>query len=207
MTRRTAARAAGRADRQGAARPLAHADLPGGTALRPDRRALRHRRADQRRAASAPMSSSSWCRPSAPATSSSWTISAATRARPCAALIRAAGAKLFFLPPYSPTSTRSSRSSPSSRPCCAKPTERTIEATWRRHRRTSSTLHPTECANYFTTPDTLQHNGSNSSRRAVNNMGRDTRLPPVAGATRMSLPASRRTMIRLATSPNQRSNG
>ena len=37
-------------------------------------------------------------------------------------LIRAAGAKLFFLPPYSPDLNRSSRSSPSSRPCCAKPT-------------------------------------------------------------------------------------
>jgi hypothetical protein len=44
-------------------------------------------------------------------------------------LIRAAGAKLFFLPRYSPDprfregrlSTRSSRSLPSSRPCCAKP--------------------------------------------------------------------------------------
>ena len=46
--------------------------------------------------------------------------------------IRAAGAKLFFLPPYSPTSTPSSRSSPSSRPCCAKPPSAPIEATWRR---------------------------------------------------------------------------
>src|SRR5271167_4563638 len=37
------------AGRQGAARPLAHADLSGGAAPRPHHRALRHRRADQRR--------------------------------------------------------------------------------------------------------------------------------------------------------------
>jgi hypothetical protein len=37
-------------------------------------------------------------------------------------LIRSAGAKLFFLPRYSPDLNRSSRSLPSSRPCCAKPT-------------------------------------------------------------------------------------
>src|SRR5215469_814296 len=35
-------------DRQGAAWPMAHADLSGGTALRPHHRALRHRRPDQR---------------------------------------------------------------------------------------------------------------------------------------------------------------
>jgi hypothetical protein len=35
-------------------------------------------------------------------------------------LIRAAGAKLFFLPKYSRTWTRSSRSSPSSSTCCAR---------------------------------------------------------------------------------------
>src|SRR5476651_1280018 len=34
---------------QGAAGALANADLPGSIALRPDRRSLRHRRADQRR--------------------------------------------------------------------------------------------------------------------------------------------------------------
>src|SRR6185437_11625904 len=35
----------------------------------------------------------------APATSSSWTISAATEAKSC---VRSSGAKLFFLPKYSP---------------------------------------------------------------------------------------------------------
>ena len=52
--------------------------------------------------ASAPMSSSSSCRRWRPATSSSWTISAATSVRPSGAALRAAGAKLLFLPPYSP---------------------------------------------------------------------------------------------------------
>jgi transposase len=36
------------------------------------------------------------------ATSSLWTISAVTRVKPCGALIGSAGAKLFFLPKYSP---------------------------------------------------------------------------------------------------------
>ena len=35
--------------------------------------------------------------------------------------IRDVGARLVFLPKYSPTSTRSSGSSPSSKPCCARP--------------------------------------------------------------------------------------
>ena len=37
-----------------------------------------------------------------PATSSSWTISAATRSKSCEHVIRSAGARLFFLPKYSP---------------------------------------------------------------------------------------------------------
>ena len=35
--------------------------------------------------------------------------------------VEAAGARLLFLPPYSPTSTRSRTPSPSSRRCCAAP--------------------------------------------------------------------------------------
>ncbi len=62
--------------------------------------------------------------------------------------IRAAGAKLFFLPPYCPTSIRSSRSSPSSKPCCARlPSEPS-----RRPGSASALLDcftPQECANYF----------------------------------------------------------
>jgi transposase len=46
--------------RQGAASPLAHLDLSGGTAPRPHHRALRHRRADQRHRLWRPMSSSFW---------------------------------------------------------------------------------------------------------------------------------------------------
>jgi hypothetical protein len=56
--------------RQGAAGALAHNDLSGGVALRPDHRALRHRRPDQRRQLSRwslprrrPGSSNSSCRP------------------------------------------------------------------------------------------------------------------------------------------------
>ncbi|WP_375714211.1 transposase [Sinorhizobium medicae] len=52
--------------------------------------------------ASASMSSKFWCRNSKPATSSSWTISAPIRVRRSAPPIRKAGARLFFLPKYSP---------------------------------------------------------------------------------------------------------
>jgi hypothetical protein len=41
--------------------------------------------------------------------------------------IRAAGAKLIFLPPIVRTSTRPSRCSPNSKRCCARPNARTIE--------------------------------------------------------------------------------
>ena len=87
---------------QGAARPLEDHDLPRRPALRPasTRPACSTGRSTAR--ASAPMSSRSWSRRCSPATSSSWTTSAATRARPSARPIRAAGARLLFLPPYSP---------------------------------------------------------------------------------------------------------
>ena len=91
-----------RLDRQGPARPLENDDLPGRAAPRSHRCALASRRPDQRR--ELPNLCRAGPRPDAarPATSSSWTISAVTRARPCARLIRSAGAKLFFLPKYSP---------------------------------------------------------------------------------------------------------
>jgi transposase len=71
------------ADRQGAARPLAHRTLTFLAALRHDRITARCGRSTA--PAFTPISNSSWCPPSAPATSSSWTISAVTRARLCAA--------------------------------------------------------------------------------------------------------------------------
>ena len=46
-------------------------------------------------------------------------------------IIKAAGARLWFLPPYSPTSIRSSRPSPRSSTGCAHAQKRTIEDTWR----------------------------------------------------------------------------
>src|SRR5690242_12955801 len=42
-------------------------------------------------------------------------------------ILRAAGAKLLFLPPYSPTSIQSNRSSPSSKHCCAKPPREPVQ--------------------------------------------------------------------------------
>jgi hypothetical protein len=54
--------------------------------------------------------------------------------------IRATGAHLFFLPPYSLTSTPSSRSSPSSRPCSARPQNAQLK------RRGSESAHSCKCS-------------------------------------------------------------
>ena len=80
------------------------------------------------------MSSSSCCPPSAPAISSSWTISAATSAKPSADSIRAVGAKLFFLPPYSPDLNPIEQVFAKLKTLLRKADERTIEAHLATHR-------------------------------------------------------------------------
>jgi hypothetical protein len=73
-------------------------------------------------------------------------------------LIRTAGAKLFFLPATRPISIQSNKSSPSSRPCCAK----LIRARSRSAGATSaacSTISPRPNAPITSPmPDTLQPN-------------------------------------------------
>ena len=96
------------------------------------------------------MSSSSWCPRSPPATSSSWTISAATKAKPVRQLIRAAGAKLFFLPRYSPDLNPIEQVFSTLKTLLRKADPRTIEATWRQIGALLDRFTPQECANYFT---------------------------------------------------------
>ena len=87
--------------RQGSPRPLEDHDLHGRASPRPDRCAM-VLDGPINGEASRPMSRR-FCRPPcSPAISSSWTISAATKASAVRQLIRSAGAKLFFLPKYSP---------------------------------------------------------------------------------------------------------
>ena len=143
MTRthgRCAARRA--AGRQGAARPLAHADLPGGVALRPDRRALRHRRTDQRRELPRLCRAGPACPTLEPGDIVVMDNLGSHKGQAVRRAIRAAGAKLFFLPPYSPDLNPIEQVFAKLKTLLRKAAERTIEATWRAHRRAPRLLHP-----------------------------------------------------------------
>jgi transposase len=63
--------------------------------------------------------------------------------------IRAAGAKLFFLPPYSPDLNPIEQLFAKLKTLLRKAAERTVEVTWRRIGALLQTFSPTECANYF----------------------------------------------------------
>ena len=63
--------------------------------------------------------------------------------------IRAAGAKLFFLPPYSPDLNPIEQVFAKLKTLLRKAAERTIEATWRRIGSLLFAFSPAECANYL----------------------------------------------------------
>src|SRR4029079_16059809 len=63
--------------------------------------------------------------------------------------IRAAGAKLFFLPPYSPDLNPIEQVSAKLKPLLRKAAERTVETTWRRIGALLTCFTPQECANSF----------------------------------------------------------
>jgi len=63
--------------------------------------------------------------------------------------IRAAGAKLFFLPPYSPDLNPIEQLFAKLKTLLRKAAERTVEATWKRIGNLLDAFKPTECANYF----------------------------------------------------------
>lgn len=63
--------------------------------------------------------------------------------------IRAAGAKLFFLPPYSPDLNPIEQVFAKLKTLLKKAAERTVEETWRRIGSLLNTFSPKECANYF----------------------------------------------------------
>jgi len=64
-------------------------------------------------------------------------------------LIRAAGAKLFFLPPYSPDLNPIEQVFAKLKTLLRKADERTVEATWRRIGSLIDCFTPAECANYL----------------------------------------------------------
>lgn len=63
--------------------------------------------------------------------------------------IRAAGAKLFFLPPYSPDLNPIEQVFAKLKTLLRKAQQRTIEATWRRIGTLLSAFAPNECSNYL----------------------------------------------------------
>jgi transposase len=64
-------------------------------------------------------------------------------------VIRAAGARLFFLPPYSPDLNPIEQVFAKLKLLLRKAARRTIEATWRQIGSLLAAFSPTECANYF----------------------------------------------------------
>ena len=63
--------------------------------------------------------------------------------------IRAAGAKLFFLPPYSPDLNPIEQVFAKLKTLLRKAEERSVETTWRRIGSLLNSFSPTECANYL----------------------------------------------------------
>jgi transposase len=63
--------------------------------------------------------------------------------------IRAAGAKLFFLPPYSPDLNPIEQVFAKLKTLLRKASERTVEATWKRIGTLLEAFQPSECANYI----------------------------------------------------------
>jgi transposase len=61
----------------------------------------------------------------------------------------AAGAKLFFLPPYRPDLNPIEQVFAKLKILLRKAAERTVEATWKRIGALLASFTPTECANYF----------------------------------------------------------
>ena len=64
-------------------------------------------------------------------------------------LIRSAGAKLFFLPPYSPDLNPIEQVFAKLKTLLRKAARRTVEATWREIGALLTEFSPQECANYF----------------------------------------------------------
>ncbi len=71
------------------------------------------------------------------------------KGKPVRRAIRAAGAKLFFLPPYSPDLNPIEQAFAKLKTLLRKAAERTIEATWKRIGALLNCFTPQECAKFF----------------------------------------------------------
>ena len=129
---------------QGAARSLEDHDLPGRAA--PRSASMRHGSSTDRSTAraSSSMSRRFSCRPSSPATSSSWTISARTKARPCAAPSERPAPGSSCCPNTRPTSTPS-KALRQAQALAAQGRQANRRDRLRRHRPNSQPVTPVEC--------------------------------------------------------------
>jgi transposase len=134
--------------RQSALRAMANPHVPGGAALRRAHRALRHRRTDQWRELPRLCRASS--RPAlAPGDIVVMDNLGSHKGRAVRAAIRAAKAKLFFLPAYSPDLNPIEQAFAKMKTLLRKADARTIDETWRTIGALLDRFTPKECANYF----------------------------------------------------------
>src|ERR1700676_1427867 len=96
------------------------------------------------------MSRRSSHQPSTKAMSSSWTIWRPTRARPPRKAIKARGAWILFLPPYSPDLNPIEMAFAKLKAHLRARAVRTIDALWQEIGHICDLFEPAECQNYFT---------------------------------------------------------
>ena len=95
------------------------------------------------------MSSSSWCPRSGPGDIVVIDNLGSHKGKAVRQAIRTAGAKLFFLPPYSPDLNPIEQVFAKLKTLLRKAAERTVEATWKRIGTLLNSFTPQECANYL----------------------------------------------------------
>src|SRR3954454_6637412 len=136
------------ADSQGPARPLEDHDLPGRVALRPDRGALGSRWPDRQRELHNLRREGS-AHTLKPGDIVIMDNLGSHKGKAVRGLIRSVGAKLFFLPKYSPDLNPIEQVFAKLKHLLRKAAARTVEAVWAAIGQLLSAFTPTECANYF----------------------------------------------------------
>src|SRR5690606_7839980 len=99
--------------------------------------------------ACAPGWSNCWCRLSDQATSSSWDNLGSHKSAAIRQMIQAAGARLWYLPPYSPHINPIEQAFAKIKHWMRLAQKRTIEETWRHLGHLVSSIQPAQCTNYF----------------------------------------------------------
>ena len=135
--------------RQGPAWPLEDHDVPGRPAHRPDRCAMAHRGPDRRRELSNLRREGSSCRRLRPGDIVIMDNLGSHKGKVVRQLIRSAGAKLFFLPKYSPDLNPIEQVFAKLKHLLRKAAARTVDAVCAAIGAVLQAFTPQECANYF----------------------------------------------------------